>query len=114
MARVFSTRFAFAPSFTGGPTTVYTVPVGQIAVVKAISMVWGDVRGSGLDAWVQDDAGCKLVRRTMNIGLQDYLDYGGSDLWWGMWVFPAGSSLVFQTVAGTVDLTASGYLLSTP
>lgn len=114
MARIYSTRLAFAPSLTGGPHTVYTTPTGLLAVVKCMTVVWGDVRGSGLDAWAEDDAGCKLFRQTNNIGFQDDRDYGGSNLYYGTWVFPEATSLVFQTAAGTVDMTASGYVFDAP
>lgn len=114
MARVFSTRFAFVPGFSGGPTTVYIVPSGYIAVVKCITIVWGNVTVSGVDAWVQDDGLTKLTRYTWFVTLSDPTNQGGRQRDWGMWVFPEASEMQVQTAAGTVDFTLSGYLLTLP
>jgi hypothetical protein len=114
MADVFSHRFIQASGFSGGPTLGYLVPTGWVALVKSISIVWGDVTASGLDAWVQDDTNAKLVRRTIAFGTQPYEEIGGCDLFFGSWVYNAGESLSIQTAAGACDFLASGYLLSLP
>lgn len=93
---------------------MYTVPSGYVAVVKTITIVWGNVTVSGVDAWIQDDAGCKLTRYTWFVTISDPTNQGGRQLDYGTWVMPEATSLVAQTVAGTVDFTVSGYLLTLP
>ena len=114
MAAVFSRRLIQAPSTTGGPHLAYTVPAGVVAVVKSISIVWGDVTVSGLDAWVQDGTLAKLVRRTIAALTQPYEELGGCDVFFGSWVYTAGEQLSVQTVSGTCDILASGYELELP
>lgn len=114
MTLVYSTKFVEAAAFTGGPSTRYTVPDGFVAVVKSLSIVWGNVLLSGLDAWFQTETLAKLVRQTISIPDQPALDQGGCALWFGSWVLTAGQDLDIQTVAGTCDMWASGYLLSLP
>lgn len=111
---VFSRRLAEAAAFTGGPTPQYLVPPGLVAVVKMISIVWGDVTVSGLDAWVQDAALVKLCRRTIAAGVQPYEELGGCDVFLGWWVYTPGESLEFQTATGTCDIVVAGYELSLP
>ena len=115
MGNVYSTLFAASPGFSGGPTTVYTVPDGFVAAVRMISIVHGDVLGSGLDAWVQRSNLSKLARSTINIGLSPQPNwYGGTDVYWGLWVLEVGDELQLQTAAGTVDFEVHGHLLSLP
>ena len=114
MASVFSRRLIQAPSSSGGPHHAYTVPPGIVAVVKSISIVWGDVSASGLDAWVQDDSLAKLVRRTIAAIVQPYEEVGGCDAFSGWWVYMPGESLAVQTASGTCDFLASGYELTLP
>lgn len=115
MARpVYSTQFFFAPSFSGGPTDQYVVPTGMLAVVKTITIVWGDVAVSGIDAWVQDDTLTKLWRYTWASTLSDVTNFGGSSRFWGMHVLNQGQTLQTQTAAGTCDIACSGYLLTLP
>lgn len=115
MARpVYSTRFASAPAVTGGPFVAYTVPAGYLAVVKDMSIVWGDVIASGVDAWFQTDDLTKLWRYTWAFTLGTPTNFGGTAAWWGMKVLTAGEELQVQTAAGTVDFAASGYLLQLP
>jgi len=114
MAAVYSTRFVALSSFSGGPTTAYTVPAGFLAVVKDTSIVWGDIIASGLDAWFADDAGAKRHRYTWAFTISTPTNFGGTDQKWGSWVLVEGESIVVQTAAGTCDMMASGYLLSLP
>lgn len=114
MSRVYSTQLAAAPSFTGGPTTVYTVPSGIRAVVRTVSIVWGNLTLSGLDVWVQNDSLVKLCRRTVSVGFQDYLNQGGCDVFTGWWVLNESEELQFQTTSGTVDIYVSGHELALP
>jgi hypothetical protein len=114
MADVFSRRLISAPATTGGPHLAYTVPAGFVAVVKNISIAWGDVTISGLDAWVVDGALAKLVRRAIAAVTQPYEVEGGCDSFQGWWVYNAGETLSVQTASGTCDILASGYELALP
>jgi hypothetical protein len=114
VAAVFSLNFFRAASFTGGPVEQYTVPAGKLAVVKCITIVWGDVIASGVDAWVMTEDDCKLWRYTWAFTVSDPTNFGGTALGWGAWTLLEGESLYTQTVAGTVDFQASGYLLALP
>lgn len=113
MTTVRTQSFCNEASVSGGPTTVYTVPAGEIAVVTAISVVWGDVTISGLDAWLQSGTLAKLVRVTKAAGISDDT-IGGTAQWYGRWVLDPGDTLAVQTVAGTCDLFAAGYTLTLP
>lgn len=115
MANVYTRRFFRAPGFSGGPTSLYVVPAGVQAVVKTITIVHGDVVGSGLDAWVQTLDLVKLARSTINITLSPQPNwYGGTDLYYGTWALDPGDELQAQTVAGTVDFYVSGFELDLP
>lgn len=111
---VYSTKFVEAASFSGGPSVRYTVPAGFVAVVKCMSVAWGDITASGLDAWFQSDTLAKLARFTWAFGFSTPYNLGGQQQWWGSWVLTAGQTLAVQTAAGTCDMWASGYLLDTP
>lgn len=114
MAEVYSTQFFNATSVSGGPTEQFVVPVGFIAVVKDVTIIWGDVTITGVDAWVQDNNLCKLARYTWFTSTTSLTNNGGTFTKWGMAVLLQGQSLYSQTVAGTVDMTCAGYLLRTP
>lgn len=111
---VISANFFRAPAFSGGATPVYTVPSSKRAVVKCISIVWGDIVASGLDAWVQTEDLCKLVRYTWAFTLSTPTNFGGVFIGWGAWTLLDGETLSVQTAAGTCDIQASGYLLDAP
>jgi len=113
-APVYSTNFFRAAAFSGGPTPVYTVPANKRAVVKCITIVWGNIIASGLDAWVQTEDLCKLARYTWALTLSSPTNYGGTALFFGNWVVLDGETLSCQTAAGTCDIQASGYLLDLP
>lgn len=111
---ILSTNFFRAAASSGGPTPVYTVPTGKRAVVKCFSIVWGDIIASGLDAWVQTEDLCKLVRYTWAFTLSTPSNFGGVFIGWGSWVIDDGETLSVQTASGTCDFQASGYLLDAP
>jgi hypothetical protein len=113
MADVYSIRLFREPAFTGGPTVVFTAPEGYVTVVNTIGIVWGSIIVSGLDAWVQDDIGTKLVRVTPTL-VEAASDVGGCQIFEGRWVLEAGDTLSCQTAEGTVDVFASGYALTLP
>ena len=114
MAPVYSTRFCELAAVTGGPVLAYTVPAGFVAVVKSLSIVWGDVTVSGLDAWFQTDLLTKLGRRTIAFPGSDPQYIGGSSVWFGTWVLEPAQTLSVQTAAGTCDFAGGGFLLSLP
>ena len=114
MAAVYSKLFCSEASFTDGPVSVFTVPDGFLAVVKCLSIVYGNVTDSGIDAWFQTADECKLVRYAWASTLGDVVNYGGVAVWFGSWVIEVADELSIQTASGTADFKASGYLLSTP
>jgi hypothetical protein len=114
VANIYSRKFGSAAGFTGGPTEFYTVPDGYLAVVKAISIVWGNITISGLDAWVMDETLAKLARYTWQTSAGDLTNYGGTAQWWGAWALDPAEALSFQTAEGTCDFYVSGYLLELP
>lgn len=93
---------------------MFSVPAAKLAVVKCISIVWGNVAVSGVDAWVMSQDLCKFARYTWALTLSDPTNYGGTFIAWGAWTMDSGESLLCQTAAGTVDIQASGYLLDVP
>jgi hypothetical protein len=113
MARpAYSFNFGRAPSLSTGPVAMFAVPTNRVAVVKCLTITYGNVIASGMDAWFQDDAGCKLARYTWAFSAGSPTNYGGTALFFGDWVLNEGDVLNFQVNAGTADLSASGYLLS--
>lgn len=114
MAALYSTRFLSLPSLSGGPSSPYTVPAGYRAVVRTMSIVWGDVTLSDLDAWVQTADLTKLCRITLHGGSSVPQVIGGCLISNGRWVLDEGDTLEGQTADGTVDIHVAGYLLSAP
>jgi len=114
VAAVYSINFFRHPSQNAGPTAEYTCPSGHLAVVKCITIVYGDITASGLDAWVQTEDLCKLARYTWGFALSSTINLGGTALFYGSWAFLEGETLYSQCVSGTCDIQASGYLLTTP
>lgn len=114
MADVYSTQLCEVASYSGPAELVFTVPADQLLVVRCMSIVYGDVTGSGMDAWFQTGNLTKLVRYTWAASLSDPTNYGGVFLANGRWVMGAGETLSIQTAAGTADFFASGYLLTLP
>lgn len=113
-AAPYSVNIFRYPGFSGGPTLVYTTPAGYRAVLKSITVVWGDLIASGMDFWLQTAEGCKLIRSTWFATPSDVANRGGTNLYWGSWVLEEGEPLSAQSVAGTVDVQANGYLLRLP
>jgi hypothetical protein len=103
-----------APSFTGGPSIEYVCPAGKIAVVKSLTIVWGNVTISGVDAWFQFQDLTKLARYTWFTSMSAFTNNGGTAQWWGSWALDPGETISVQTAAGTVDFQASGYELTLP
>jgi hypothetical protein len=109
---VESTVFGRWPSISTGPITGYVVPAGFVAVVKCISIVWGDVTASGLDAWVQAEDLTKFSRYTWAATLSLISNFGGVQVSWGSWVMNETEELQAQCNAGACDIQASGFLLA--
>lgn len=114
MTNVYSTRFCAAPGFSGGPTTVYVVPGGKLAVVKDMRITWGDVLASGADFWFQDDGLTKFLRYSWAFTIATPTNFGGTLQVWGAVVLGEGTELQIQANAGTADFSAAGYLLDLP
>jgi hypothetical protein len=111
---VYSRRLFSVPSFSGGPFTAFTAPAGFTTVVKTITIVWGDVTLSDLDAWVQLLDLTKLTRITIHGGSSVPEVIGGALLWNGSMAMDEADELQIQTADGTCDFAASGYALSLP
>lgn len=114
MASVYSQRFGSAAGFSGGPVTFYTVPLGHLVVVRTITIVFGNVTVSGVDAWVQLSSLEKLARATWFVTLSQPTNNGETRVYDLRTVVNESEQLQFQTVAGTVDFMVSGYLLTLP
>jgi hypothetical protein len=115
MARpVYSHLHFRAPAFSGGPTLQFIAPMGFTTVVKTISIVWGDVVVSGLDAWIQTQDLTKLVRHTIATGIGGLDVIGGCVVYWGDWTLNPLDELSTQCATGTADFYCSGYLLTLP
>lgn len=114
MARVFSTKLVDLPSITGGPVLGWICPMDFRTVVKTMSIAWGDVAVSGLDAWFQVTSGTKLCRRTITFPGPDPMYIGGSAVFYGTWILEPLEELFVQTASGTADFAAGGYTLSLP
>jgi len=111
---VSSHRFFDLPGVFGGTYDAYLVPAGYVAVVKNITIVYGDVTASGLDAGVLFPSGAYAVRTVWYASITSPMpNYGGTAAWWGSWVFNAGEWMRVH-VLNTVDFHASGYLLTLP
>lgn len=114
MAPVYSTQFCAAAAVNSGPYTQFIVPSGKVAVVKSMSIVWGDIAASGLDAWFQNASLAKLCRYTWAFTVSSPTNFGGTFVAWGTWVLQGGDELQVQTATGTCDMWAGGYLLDLP
>jgi hypothetical protein len=114
VALTYSTQIVQHAAVSGGPYDEYVVPDGHLLVVKFISIVYGDIVASGLDAWVQTDDLVKLFRYTWAFTLATPTNFGGTANQWGTQVLFPGQKVQTQTAAGTCDITAGGYLLTTP
>jgi hypothetical protein len=114
MAQVYSVRLFTAPSVSGGPTTVYVAPAGFRTIVRTLTIVWGNVTLSDLDAWVQLGDLTKIVRKAFTGGGSNPDVIGGHVLWVGHMALNPGDELQVQTADGTVDFAGSGYQLSLP
>lgn len=110
---VYSRLFGSGPSISDGPYEFFVVPDGYLAVIKCISIVYGNITDTGLDAWVQTGDLAKLVRYAWASSLGDLYNYGGVALFYGSWVVEVADNLSWQTASGTCDFKVSGYLLST-
>lgn len=110
----YSTRFFDLPGVFGGTYDAYLVPTDRLAVVKCITITYGDVTLTGLDAGVKFPSGAYAVRVVwQNPILNPTQNFGGTSRWWGTWVFNPGEWMRVA-VANTVDFHASGYLLTLP
>jgi hypothetical protein len=111
---VYTKRLFVAPGFSGGPTTVFSSPAGVVTVVTCITIVWGDVTLSDLDAWVQLSDLTKILRQTLHGGSSVPTVIGGSMIWYGRFALTEAEELQVQTADGTADFSATGYELALP
>jgi hypothetical protein len=114
MADVFTALLGRVAGQTGGPLTLYTATADKLAVVTSLSIVWGNVTLSDLDAWFQASDGTKLSRISFSGGSSNPQVLGGDHQVYGRWVLEYPDTLACQTASGTADFYASGFLLSLP
>lgn len=111
MARpVYSTRFVGVTGFVSGPfVPLYTVPAGNVAVVKCVSFVAGSnvLPGGG---YVAIAAGPKLAAFYDTFGPAGDITH----LFFGDWVLNPGEVLGGGTFNWILDVMVSGYLLAQP
>ena len=106
---VYSTRFG-AGFLATGFTTFYTVPAGNVAVLRDITLGWGVAAGAGGIVTVQVAAG---TSRIWVVTVPD--STVNSAHFQGNVVLPPGEQVrAAFTGTGQVYLTASGYLLTLP
>lgn len=99
---------------SGGPLTLYTARSDVLTVVTSLTIVWGDVTVSGLDAWFQSADGTKLSRMTLAVGITPGSFVGGDHTVYARWALEYPDELLCQTSSGTADFYATGYELSIP
>lgn len=106
---VYSTRFG-AATINSTVTTLYTVPVGYVAVLRTVTIGWGLTAGAGGNFALQLGASnSRVYAKTLAESTV------GSDVWNGDLVLPAGEILRASiTGTGSIYVTVSGYLLSLP
>jgi hypothetical protein len=107
--QVYSTRFV-KTALTATNTTYYTVPQGNVAVVRTMTLAWVSLaRSAGVGQVLLNGANSFVWIQP--IGASEL----SSAQWEGNMVLPAGEILRAATTAtGTVFLTISGFLLSVP
>jgi hypothetical protein len=107
--QVYSTRFV-KTALTGTNTTYYTVPQGNVAVVRTMTMAWVSLaRAGGVGQVLLNGANSFVWIVAIAASTAD------SAHWEGNMVMPAGELLrAAATATGTIFLTVSGFLLSVP
>ena len=106
-ATVYSTLFvAVAP--TGTNTIYYTVPAGNVAVVRTMTAGWSVPGSTPGTLFVLDRKSGGFVWAVPIAAPST-----GSDVWNGRWVLnPTDTIRASSSVTSTVYLTVSGYLLT--
>jgi hypothetical protein len=109
VSTVYSQRFVAAVLTSSAPP-LFTVPAGNVAVVKDMTLGWGTLAKVGGDISVLLSATNSRVW-TQKVGASEQ----GSAHWVGYMVLPPGEVLrALTTATGTIYFTASGFLLSLP
>lgn len=110
MSFVYSTRFVDLAGVSGLYPDAYTVPLGQLAVVRTIIISLGSNITAG-DARVITGSGAVIAIHGEGIGPSGPT----STYFSGRTVVPPGDSLSLETTGGYIaDFTISGYLLALP
>lgn len=101
MASIYSTRFAAGSTAAAGPTTLYTVPSGVVAVIRTITLKAGPAATTAQVVI----AGLASIATIAALGAeQTYVQNCRI-------VLNAGDVLELFVGAGTCDYSVSGYLL---
>ena len=102
---IYSARFA--SSRLASASVVVTVPDGHTYVLNTVDLTW-EGTGSTI-AVLYGNTGVPIFA----VAYTD-LERGSWWGWRGRQVFNGGESFTFETFDGTVDVTASGYDLTSP
>lgn len=109
MARVFSTAFIKAH---GGATPSYTVPDGYIAVIRSITITNTNPLGIPESGSVYlGHSSCTIYQCTMSTTLDPLADQSKTI---EVRVVVEATDTINVTAGSDIDITVSGYLLSTP
>lgn len=104
MGAIYSTRFANITSSAAGPTVLYTVPSGMVAVIRDVSGLCSGAPGAlaiGINGTQSFMSALALA------SLQSFQ-------WKGRQILNATDTLDLFVLAGTVQVCVSGYLLALP
>lgn len=104
MAFIYSTRFALGAAAASGPTLLYTVPTGKVAVIRSTRVICAVATGSF--ELVLNSVAAYFVGAGMT-ALTNAADEGRH-------VLNEGDTIELTVLSGTVAYVISGYLLETP
>lgn len=105
MARsVYSTRFSLSSVAVPGPSTLYTVPAGHIAVLKDVD--YYQTAGAASFLFIGEGTAALFpIALSTPAGVN-------SAQWRGRMVFQAGETIAQKNGGGTFSITLNGYLLT--
>jgi hypothetical protein len=107
MARVYSTQFVTLGVAVAPYEYEYSVPAGYLAIIRDVDVFWRPTTlGGALTILNQVTAAIWYSTNAENTA-----QWQG---WRGRQVIPAAGTFAVNILAGTCDVTVSGYLLSLP
>jgi hypothetical protein len=103
VAAIYSTRIAEGTASSGSSPVVYTVPAGNVLVLRDISLA--QTSGTpGLMAVALSGGPAAYTVSASALYVTEHEE--------GRWVFNAGDEIVVDAVSGDTNYFLSGYLLS--